>query len=71
MNTEILVIIEKLEAIQDYANQYAPSADALNVRIGKLRLELQADMDRQEEAFLNEMFLMDSDGSSCLGNQVA
>ena len=71
MNTAIIEIIEKLEAIQMFANQQAPSADALNVRIGKLRMELQAEIDRQEALMFEEMFLRDSDGSACLGIQVA
>lgn len=71
MNTAIVEIIEKLEAIQAFANQQAPSVDALNVRIGKLRMELQAELERQEALMLEEMFLRDSDGYACLGIQAA
>jgi hypothetical protein len=65
-----LTIIEKLEAIQAFANGHHISVDHLNSMIGTLRIELQKEAWRQEELMITEMFLQDSDGMSCLGVQL-
>ena len=64
-----LTVIEKLQQIQAFANGHYISIDHLNSMIGKLRIELEKEVERQEELMFGEMFLQDSDGMSCLGVQ--
>ena len=60
-------VVERISTVSRLAEDSAEFKSLIDV----LSMELQDEMDRIESAMYNEMFMRDSDGSACLGLQVA
>lgn len=64
-------IVKRLRSMQRRADTFGHSRDRLLLEIGLYIEDLEKSAERYEEEMYSEMHLRDSDGSACLGIQVA